>query len=146
MTEKLTRQQRRAIERQKHYKHIIIGSFYESLKPQTTLHPITKKPFFGVVKILTVTHEEVIYVSPYGAKGYMPVERFEDTYKTTSDAEKLWKELEIEGRQVRGQKIRPDELYQQFLERNPQFEEVLKSQEGVNPLEDEENNLVVKQV
>lgn len=148
MTEKLTRQQRRALERQKHHKHIVVGAYYQSTVPQTTLHTITNKPLFEIVRIESVNHKEIVFRSPYGNKGYTPVTNFESTYAPlTNNAEDVWNEWVSEAKLVKGQLVLPDEVFQQFLERNPEMRErLVRADDQGNPLADVENNLVVKDV
>lgn len=148
MTETLTRQQRRALERQKHHKHIVVGTYYQSTVPQTTLHTITNRPLFEIVRIESVTPNEIVVRSPYGNKGYKPVATFEATYvPLTNNAEEVWSEWESEAKMVKGQLVVPDEVFQQFLERNPEMRErLVRADDKGNPLEDVENNLVVKEV
>lgn len=148
MTEKLTRQQRRALDRQKHHKHIIAGSYFQATKPQSAVHPITNKPLFEVIRIEAVTHKEISFRSPYGNKGYMPVSHFEANFvPLTNNAEAVWQDLEAEATAVKGQQVLPDEVFEQFLARNPEMRErLVRDESQINPLEDVENNLVVKEV
>ena len=148
MTEKLTRQQRRSLDRQKHHKHILVGGMYQSTKALTTLHPITNKAIFEVVKVEAVTLTEVVVRSPYGNKGYLPIRSFEQTYTAlTNNADEVWGQWSEEAKTVKGQLVVPDEVFQQFLERNPEMRErLIRADDKGNPIADVENNLVVKEV
>lgn len=148
MTENLTRQQRRALGRQKHHKHITIGGTYQSTKALTTVHPITNKPLFEVVKVETVTLKEVVVRSPYGNKAYLPINSFDQTYiPLTNNAEAIWEQWESEAKLVKGKLVLSDEVFQKFLERNPEMRgRLVRADDEGNPLMDTENNLVVKEV
>lgn len=148
MTEILTRQQRRALGRQKHHKHIQVGGTYQATKALTTVHPITNKPLFEIVKVETVTLKEVVLRSPYGNKMYLSINSFDQTYiPLTKNADSIWEQWESEAKLVKGQMVIPDEVFQKFLERNPEMREhLVRSDDKGNPIMDTENNLVVKEV
>lgn len=131
---KLTRQQKRAMKRQKHNTQIQEGGYYR-LKADVksrVQHPILGKDIFALIKVLGVTQYEVTYISPYRSKGSSYVVNFFDQFEAVNieDIKDSWIDMEAEAIAIKGRKVTPQELYEKFgmaLEENPILREALRS-------------------
>lgn len=130
----LTRQQKRAMARQKHNTQIQEGGYYRlkaDIKSKVQ-HPILRKDMFALIKVLGVTQYEVTYISPYRSKGRSYVVNFFDQFEAVNmeDIKDTWIEMEAEALSIRGQKVTPQQLYEKFniaLEEDPLLSEAMKS-------------------
>lgn len=131
MTSELTRQQRRALDRQKHHKHILPNSIYKTEKDLTTTHLVTGKPLFEYVRVTSVTHTEVIVVSPYGNKLTLNEKSFSSRYALVEAEEsvKVWGTLLAEASKAKGSKVSVQEAYDKFLEQHPEMQEIVEAQQ-----------------
>ena len=121
----LTRQQKRALARQKHHKYITIGSYYKATSPKETLlkHPLVPVPMFEVVKVFDVTPNEVLHKSPFGMKATLSIEDFLSRYELVdfSEIDDLWnKNVELR-ESLKGQTVKADELLAQLRNLKPDY-------------------------